>query len=1076
MLEKVKLFLAPKIFEDGEKTRVARLLNILLLATIPSLALFIIISVLFSPTMAQQWPIIGFLFLLAVGVYGLMRKGRVKLASFSFATGLWAALTFAAITSGGVQSPGYISLINAVFVAGLLLGTRVGITFAAVSIFTGLALIYAELNGLLPPPWIDHTLISFWLPQGFSFIMAAMILYLATSSIKQALNRAQLEIVERKQAEGELREAYQNIDNLFNAIGHQTLILDPEFHIRSANEAVLEKIGMSHEEIRGKKCYEIYHEANEPPVGCPCNKIKLTDQIETAEMEIEAFDETYLVSCTPIHDEAGQLAQVIHIATDITELKHTHDELQHLKKFNESIIHNMLEGIMVMDVEGIITFINPALLVLLGYSPEEIIGQHWKNIVPQDQHEIADGAEERRARGEIGHYELILTNKKGISFPVLVGSGIMYDKEEFVGSIAVFTDISESKLAEEALRESELRYRAVVEDQTEMIIRYLPDNTLTFVNEAFCTHTGKQREELIAQSWVPLVSKDNREMVLKHIASLDQETPFVTFEQRSFSRNKELQWEQWTNRVLFDENDQIIEYQGIGRVITKRKQTEEALQRHTHDLGERVKELNCLYGISKLIEKEGLSMAEILEEAVEIIPPGWHYPEITCARIEVRGNEYKTTNYKETKWKQEADIVLNTEKIGAVEVNYLEEMPELDEGPFLKEERNLINVIAERLGDMLARYKQDDQIQCQIQRLGALREIDRAISGSLDLRITLNVVLDQVVSQLNLDAAAVLLVDSLHSLKYTAGKGFRSFDEISSARLRVGESYAGRAALERRTFSLSDIQELDVPSEFNTFLQTEGFVHYRAVPLISKGEVLGVLEIYNRTAVDTSAGWMEFLETLTGQAAIAINNATLFDSLQSAKTGLEVAYDATLEGWVRALDMRDKETEGHTRRVTEVTLRLAAQMGVPSNKLIHYSRGALLHDIGKMTVGDEILHKPGPLSDEEWEIMRKHPEYARDFLAGIEYLEPALEIPYSHHEKWDGTGYPQGLEGEQIPLAARIFAIVDVWDALSNDRPYRKAWSKKKVHKHLRDNSGSHFDPQVVEAFSKTLENERELM
>jgi putative nucleotidyltransferase with HDIG domain len=207
------------------------------------------------------------------------------------------------------------------------------------------------------------------------------------------------------------------------------------------------------------------------------------------------------------------------------------------------------------------------------------------------------------------------------------------------------------------------------------------------------------------------------------------------------------------------------------------------------------------------------------------------------------------------------------------------------------------------------------------------------------------------------------------------------------------------------------------------------------------------------------------METVAGQAAIAIDNAQLFEGLQRSARQLTVAYDATIEGWAHALDLRDCETEGHSRRVTELTLTLARAMGVGDDLLVHVRRGALLHDIGKMGIPDHILLKPGPLTKEEWTIMRRHPRFAYELLRPITYLRPALDIPYLHHEKWDGTGYPNGLAGEAIPLTARIFAVVDVWDALRSDRPYRAAWPVEKVRDHIRALAGSHFDRAVVETF-----------
>jgi len=205
----------------------------------------------------------------------------------------------------------------------------------------------------------------------------------------------------------------------------------------------------------------------------------------------------------------------------------------------------------------------------------------------------------------------------------------------------------------------------------------------------------------------------------------------------------------------------------------------------------------------------------------------------------------------------------------------------------------------------------------------------------------------------------------------------------------------------------------------------------------------------------------KFLQTLAGQATIAIDNNQLFENLKRSNQELALAYDSTLEGWGKALELRDKETQGHTLNVSELTLKLARHIGVEETQLIHIHRGALLHDIGKMGIPDNILRKPGPLNKKEWEIMRQHPQFAYDMISPIPYLHPALDIPYCHHERWDGKGYPRGLKGKEIPLAARIFSIIDVWDALCSDRPYREAWDKKTIISYIKNESGTRFDPEI---------------
>lgn len=384
---------------------------------------------------------------------------------------------------------------------------------------------------------------------------------------------------------------------------------------------------------------------------------------------------------------------------------------------------------------------------------------------------------------------------------------------------------------------------------------------------------------------------------------------------------------------------------------------------------------------------------------------------------------------------------------------------------FNRAETSLLQGVADQAASAIENARLFAETKRRLQYMQASKMIDMAISASLDLRVTLNVLLDQVTAQLGVDAAAVLLLNATtQALEYASGRGFRAAS-LQNTRLRLGEGYAGRAALERHIVTVPNLT--DAPGEFarSQILLNEEFVAYYAVPLIARGEVRGVLELFHRTPLNPNREWLDFLETVTGQAGIAIDHAALFDGLRRAHIDLILAYDTTLEGWSRALDLRDRETEGHTQRVTDLTIRLAHAMGVGDAELVHVRRGALLHDIGKMGIPDAILHKPGPLTDEEWEIMRKHPVYAHELLSTIPYLSRALEIPHCHHEKWDGTGYPRALKGEQIPLAARIFALADVWDAMISDRPYRPALTADKAREYFREQAGKHFDPRVVEAF-----------
>jgi PAS domain S-box-containing protein len=381
------------------------------------------------------------------------------------------------------------------------------------------------------------------------------------------------------------------------------------------------------------------------------------------------------------------------------------------------------------------------------------------------------------------------------------------------------------------------------------------------------------------------------------------------------------------------------------------------------------------------------------------------------------------------------------------------------------EEISACQLLAERAAAALENARLFEKTDRHLQQVQALRTIDAAIASSFDLKVILNIILYQIVSQLDVDAADVMLLNPHnYALEYSVGRGFHS-SAIERSRFLLGEGVVGQQVMERRTIHIPDLQVVVHNLLRADIFRDEGFVTYSAAPLVAKGEVKGVLEVYQRQANERGSEWIEFLETLAGQVAIAIDNSQLFANLQRSNLELSLAYDATIEGWSRALDMRDKLTEGHTKRVTEIALHLARAMGMSEADLVHMRRGILLHDMGKVGIPDTILLKDSELTEEEWKVMRMHPQYAFEMLAPISYLRPALDIPGSHHEKWDGTGYPRGLKGEQIPLAARIFSVVDVYDALTSDRPYRKAWTKKKALQYIEAEKGKSFDPRVVEVF-----------
>ena len=385
---------------------------------------------------------------------------------------------------------------------------------------------------------------------------------------------------------------------------------------------------------------------------------------------------------------------------------------------------------------------------------------------------------------------------------------------------------------------------------------------------------------------------------------------------------------------------------------------------------------------------------------------------------------------------------------------------------------SLLAVAGEMVGTTLRRAQLFEQTISNLQRIQALRSVDIAIKGTLDSRVSLNILLETITSQLGVSAADVLLFNTdLLRLEYTAGRGFLT-GRLQKTVVNLHSDPVGRAAIRRQILTIPDLRNATDFRRIDLALE-EGFVSYCCLPLSAKGELLGVIEVFNRSPLTFTRDWLDYLEALADQASISIDNARMFENLERTNLEMRLAYEATIEGWSKAVDLRDSETEGHSQRVADMTVDLARRLGVSNDHIMDIRRGALLHDIGKIGVPDAILTKPGNLTPEEREIMNKHTQYAYDMLSPIIFLGPAISIPYCHHESWDGAGYPRGLKGEQIPIEARIFAVVDVYDALSSDRHYRKAWPQDKVILYMLGKAGVQFDPLVVKMFIEMLTDKR---
>ncbi|NWF74961.1 MAG: GAF domain-containing protein [Nitrospirae bacterium] len=665
---------------------------------------------------------------------------------------------------------------------------------------------------------------------------------------------------------------------------------------------------------------------------------------------------------------------------------------------------------------------------------------------------------------------------------------LKYVTNETIENIS--TEIRRRIKAEKALHESEKRYRTIFENTGTPTVIIQEDMIIFMSNKEFEKFSGYFKNEVeYKKSFLEFIIKDDINKFLEFAESLsttkDHEPAYC--ELRAINRKGEIRDIIAVMSLIPGTKMKVASFVEITQRRYQEMEAIATLSTALRSSTTRTDMLPIIVGqIMELLRTDGVALAfrdPLLEEIVfEIARGKWsnwvgvrlRSDEGISSYVMGSGKPYLNNNIFEDERFARPELlgelqcvacvplIAHGQTIGAIWIGRKSVIADY--------EVRLLYAISEIAANAINRITLYEQTEQRLQRLSALHAIDMAISSSLDIRVTLNVLLEHVITQLNTDAATVLLLNPFtQTLECAASRGFRS-RSINKTRLRLGEGHAGRAALERCIISIPNVLKTDDPCVRSQILAGEVFIAHHAVPLIAKGQVKGVLEVFHRTQLVPDPEWFEFFEALAAQAAIAIDNADLFNKLQKSNLELTIAYDATIEGWSRALDMRDKETEGHTQRVTEMSVNLARALGVNENEILHIRRGALLHDIGKMGIPDNILHKSTPLNEEERRIMHQHPVFAYELLWPIIFLRPAINIPYCHHERWDGKGYPRGLKGEQIPFEARIFTVVDVWDALRSDRPYRKAWTEEDARNYIFHQAGKHFDPRIVEVFFKLID------
>ena len=733
--------------------------------------------------------------------------------------------------------------------------------------------------------------------------------------------------------------------------------------------------------------------------------------------------------------------------------------LSESEAYYRQIFNGVREGIEIQTLDGIIVDVNQHACEIFGYERDDYIGRHYSELQADPDTQRVNNRSMVYKDKDNGYITFEEDSKRanGEVFPTSVSLQKHHIKDQ-VNIIALIQDLSAKKAAENELAQSRQRYEQIFNGVLDAILLETPDGRIVDANVRACALYGLGYEEIVGRNIQEFIAPGYKFHPFAEVPTDRLDKPLLLETVHQNTDGHTFPVEITGHCYLIGEDKYVI---AVIRDIRERKAVEASasaseeryrrifngvqdaimVENFTGDILD-VNERACqLYGYSRE-EFIQMNVREIITESMPVI----QFPE-------VKTNEYYNPALYETTH-QKKDGTRFPVELGGHKFDY-------------GDDRFLIVVIR----DVSERKQSQKEIRDSLKRITALHNIEKTINTTLDMDLAIRLILDEIHQVLKVDACNLLLFNNdLKLLEYKYQTGFRS-DALTHTSLRPGEGLAGKTALERKITIVPSLSQ----EEKNWFIkyldETEGFEAYFAFPLLAKGKLMGVLEIMQRCPFYPDSTWMDFAKTLSDQLANAIESGLMFHDITQTNFRLKTAYDMTLKKFAASLTAHHIGDSEHINTVAVTSMQLAERMHMRGNILNQIYRGAILHDIGEAAVPNSIMTKQGALTAEERKVMEQHPLKAAEMLVDIPYLKQTLDIPLYHHERWDGSGYPHGLRGEMIPLAARLFAVVDVWDALSHERPWRLAWEEDEILNYLKENAGGLFDPQVVQAFLEMLDD-----